>query len=225
MNDVHAHHDGHAPGESWDEKATWYAQLADLLEPEQRHATEALLDAVGAGPGKRILDLACGPGHCTVAADARGAVSLGVDRSPAMIAEAKRRFATSRFQLGDMMQPPLGPWDGIVCRFGAHHADPSWLTAARKVLWPGGRLAVAEFPPEDAADSERGMIDPEEWRVRFATAGLTEIKISSLTLHIDRLIAKNPKLKRLVREGQDASRMRLHDRVVWIISGSKPTDA
>lgn len=163
--------------EAWDARADRYADQADQMEPVLQTATKAILDAVQAGPGVRLLDLGCGPGHSTAAAHARGADAFGVDASSAMVAAAKRRFPGVRFILGDMLAPPPGPWDAIVCRFAAHHAGSAWLAAAFGVLRPGGRIAIAETSPTPGVrmDESDGKKQPSEWRRLFEEAGFADV--------------------------------------------------
>jgi len=63
-----------------------------------RQAAGPLLDAVGAGAGTRLVDVATGPGFVAGAATARGAIVTGLDFSPAMIAEARRRYPSVAFR-------------------------------------------------------------------------------------------------------------------------------
>src|SRR5687767_1037147 len=121
MNHAHVH----GP-DGWDESAQQYDTVMALIEPALGSLTTALLDAVGVARGTRLLDLACGPGHTTAAATARGASALGIDLSPQMVGAARKRFPEVAFQVDDMRALPAGPWDAIVCRFGVHHVDPSW---------------------------------------------------------------------------------------------------
>ncbi len=55
-----------------------------------------LLDAVGAGPGVRLLDVATGPGHLASQAAERGAAVTGVDVSPAMVEIAQAPLSGCR---------------------------------------------------------------------------------------------------------------------------------
>lgn len=176
----------------WDAEAEGYGRKADQLEPALDRVTNALLDAVRAGPGQRLLDLACGPGHVTKAARLRGAEAVGLDRSPAMVAGATRRFPDAAFVLGDMDDPPAGPWDAIVCRFGAHHVDGSWLAAARQILGPGGRIAIAEVAPPPGRDprDRHGKLEPSEWRRRFEAAGFDEVAVQRCEVHLP--VASHP---------------------------------
>src|ERR1700744_4226339 len=52
-------------------------------------------------PGERILDVGCGTGHLTADIAAAGALTFGIDASPAMIAQARQNFPKLQFQLVD----------------------------------------------------------------------------------------------------------------------------
>ncbi len=171
----HGHHD-HEAEDDWDDRAEEYNRSVDLMEPELAKATHALLDAARVHSGSRVLDVACGPGHTTAAATALGAHATGIDASPAMIAIAKERFPNSSFAVGNMEDPPKGPWDAVVCRLGAHHADPRWLAAVRRVLRPGGRLAIAETDAKDEESRARHMRSPSEWARILENAGYGDIE-------------------------------------------------
>ena len=63
-------HDG------WEAAAATYADAFDRFTTQ---AIEPLLDAVEAGPGVRLLDVACGPGWLSAAATQRGANGVRTD--------------------------------------------------------------------------------------------------------------------------------------------------
>lgn len=217
----HQDHASHHAAGSWAERTEWYDRVAEALEPEMRHATEAMLDAVRAGPGIRLLDLACGPGHSTAAAHARGAEALGIDVTPAMVEAARRRFPHSRFLVGDMLAPPQGPWDAITCRLGAHHVDDGWMNAAWRVLAPGGRIAIAEFGPTDDRSRDNGMRPPSDWARLLEAAGFDDVAVMPRKLHLATLAARHPMLAAMAQEGHGGHP---HDGPVYVITGSKPTD-
>lgn len=209
------HH--HGPHDDWEERATWYVRIADHFEPEYSKATQTMLEAVGATSGTKVLDLACGPGHTTAAATEQGANALGIDTSPAMIEAARERFPEPRFEIADMEDPPNGPWDAILCRMGAHHADPSWVQQAWRVLRPGGRIALAELGDHDPSDHGNGMRGPQHWVALLRSAGFQEITTTTRNLRLGDLAAQLP--------SEDAEPFGTHfqNRPIHVIAGQKPS--
>lgn len=115
---------------------------------------EPMLDALGTGPGMRLLDVACGPGDATAAAAARGAIVLGVDFAAEMVALALRKWPGVQFMEGDAekLALPDASFDAVMMNFGVLHlANPDRaLSECFRVVRPGGRLAftVWEPPPQ-----------------------------------------------------------------------------
>src|ERR1700739_2523221 len=86
------------------EKTGWESAAADYDEAFARITAQSvppLLDVVGAGPGVRLLDVACGPGYVAAEAAARGAEVTGLDFSAAMVALAQWRHPQLQFREGD----------------------------------------------------------------------------------------------------------------------------
>ena len=113
-----------------------------------------LLDSAGITAGTVMLDVACGPGLVSAAAAARGARVAGVDFSPNMVTEARRRNPGLTFQEGDAEALPFADasFDAVVIGFGLHHfpLPGRAIAEARRVLRPGGRLGFTTWaPPED----------------------------------------------------------------------------
>ncbi|AIC15518.1 class I SAM-dependent methyltransferase [Nitrososphaera viennensis] len=218
-SDARRHHHDHTT-DSWAERAKRYDDIIDLLEPELQYATEAMLDAVQVGSGTRLLDLACGPGHSTAAANARGAEALGIDSSPRMLEAARRRFPDIQFKIADMTNPPPGPWDAVICRLGAHHADDTWVNAAWRILVPGGRIALAEFDAIDETSRTKGMRHPSEWVRLLEGAGFVDVTVTTCILRLGSPAASTPNLVSTLRENQNTH---LQDGLVYILAGRKPT--
>ena len=122
-----------------------------------RHAAEHLLDAVDAGPGKRLLDIACGPGYSAGLAAQRGASAEGIDFAASMVAEAGRTYPAARFREGDAEDLPFDDesFDAAVCAFGMlHFARPERAAAeAHRVLKPGGRFAFTVWCTPDRVET------------------------------------------------------------------------
>jgi len=110
-----------------------------------------MLDAARAGPGVRVLDVACGPGYVAAAAAARGASVLGLDFAAEMVALAGRKWPGVEFKEGDAenLDLPDASFDAALVNFGILHlADPDRaLAEAWRVLKPGGRLAFTVWEP------------------------------------------------------------------------------
>lgn len=137
-------HDG------WAEVAPSYH---DSFERVTRQGTDPLLDAVAAGPGVRLLDVACGTGEVAAEATSRGAAATGVDLVAQMIAEARKLHPETEFRRGNAESLPFldASFAAVVCNFGIlHFAHPEQAIAeAFRVLTAGGRFAFTGWcPPE-----------------------------------------------------------------------------
>ena len=127
------------------ELARWQ-QAASAYEASFATATkqfiDPLLDAVNIGPGTRLLDIACGPGLVTGRAKLRGALSRGLDFSPAMLAIARLRNPAISFDEGDAeaLPYPDHAFDAAVSNFGIHHVPRPQLA-----LREAHRVCVCEL--------------------------------------------------------------------------------
>lgn len=112
-------------------------------------AIGAVLDAVGAKAGTRLLDAASGPGYLAAAGAARGADALGLDFSAAMVATARALHPCVAFQEGDAEELPFAAasFDAAAMNFGILHlARPEAAIAeAGRVLRPGGRYGFTAW--------------------------------------------------------------------------------
>jgi demethylmenaquinone methyltransferase/2-methoxy-6-polyprenyl-1,4-benzoquinol methylase len=99
--------------------------------------------------GDRVLDAACGTGDLAIADLKAGAGKVtGLDFSEQMLARARRK-APLEWVRGDLLALPFadGTFDAATVGFGARNvADLELaLRELRRVLRPGGRLAVLEI--------------------------------------------------------------------------------
>ncbi|MEV4616834.1 class I SAM-dependent methyltransferase [Kitasatospora sp. NPDC049258] len=143
---------------SWDRQQGWYL-------PDREERFRVMLDTVEAhaGAAPRVLDLACGTGSITERLLARlpGAVSVGVDLDPALLAIARGHFAAEpRLMLAtaDLRDPrwverlPEGPYDAVVTATALHWLETDDLVRLygdlAGLLRPGGVFLNADHTPE-----------------------------------------------------------------------------
>lgn len=104
----------------------------------------AVLESLGPLEGRRVLDLGCGKGRFASHLKRTGAEVIGLDLSAAMLASAKGldrvRASSKRLPFAD------GTFDAVVAIEVLEHVGevgPA-LDEARRVLGPGGRLAIVD---------------------------------------------------------------------------------
>ena len=162
---------------SWDANAApWTDAVRGGAIASRRAGTDAaVLDAVGAGPG-RVLDVGCGEGWLARALAARGFDVEGIDGSAALIEAAARSGGGTFRRLGydEAAADPStlgGPFDTVVCNF-ALLGDPlaPLLAALRTATMPGGRLVIQTVHPITAGEPYA-----DGWRTeRFEAFGTGE---------------------------------------------------
>jgi SAM-dependent methyltransferase len=132
---------------SYSAVASHYAsEIFDELQDKPFDRT--LLDRLAqlAGPGARVCDLGCGPGQVAAYLSTRGVRPFGLDLSPGMVEEARRRNPGLEFLVGDMRSMPL-PAESVAAMaafYSLIHVPEAGLPAVfaeiRRVLVPGGHL-------------------------------------------------------------------------------------
>jgi demethylmenaquinone methyltransferase/2-methoxy-6-polyprenyl-1,4-benzoquinol methylase len=113
-----------------------------------QHWRRATVGAV-VRPGDRVLDAACGTGDLAVMAAKSGATVTGLDFSEPMLERARRKAPQLDWVQGDLLALPFpdATFDVATVGFGVRNvADLATAIAElRRVLRPGGRLAVLEL--------------------------------------------------------------------------------
>jgi SAM-dependent methyltransferase len=111
-------------------------------------ALSLIRDTFAPLPGKRILDIGCGPGTLAKRLAEDGAAVTGVDPGEAALAKARAAVPAARFEAasGEALPFPDGSFDGAVMLNALHHVpNPAGaLSEAARVLVPGGVLVVVE---------------------------------------------------------------------------------
>jgi SAM-dependent methyltransferase len=111
--------------------------------------------ALTGAPGLRLADIGGGTGNYAHALRGEGWQPLVIDRSPEMLAHAAGKGLET--VLADACDLPLpdGSYDAAMLVSMLHHLDSPdrALAEARRILRPGGRLAVMVFTREDISDA------------------------------------------------------------------------
>jgi demethylmenaquinone methyltransferase/2-methoxy-6-polyprenyl-1,4-benzoquinol methylase len=100
-------------------------------------------------PGDRVLDACCGTGDLAIADARAGGKVTGLDFSEPMLERARRKAPELEWLRGDLLQLPFedAVYDAATVGFGVRNvADlDRALAELRRVLRPGGRLAILEI--------------------------------------------------------------------------------
>lgn len=137
--------------------------------------TERLLRDAGIGAGMKVLDVGCGPGTVSrMAASLVGPDGLvvGLDRSRAVIERAQAAAGVNqRFVVGELLNPPAGPFDAVVGRRVLMYQPDviEALAALREVLVPGGLAVFQEHDATSLSADERFPLHQEVHRWLWTT--------------------------------------------------------
>ena len=100
-------------------------------------------------PGARVLDACCGTGDLAIEAEREGGIVTGLDFSSQMLVRARGKSDTIDWVRGDVLSLPFenASFDAVTVGFGVRNvADlAAGLRELRRVLRPGGRLAILEI--------------------------------------------------------------------------------
>lgn len=187
-------------------------------------------------PGQRVLELACGPGDTGFLAAELvrpGGMLIATDAADAMLGVARGRARDlgvtnvefKRIEL-EWIDLPTASVDSVLCRWGLMFAiDPAAaLQEARRVLRPGGRIALAVWnvpelnpwatvptralvelghvePPDPSAPGMFALADPDRLRDLIEHAGFADAVVESVELERDA-----PSVGAFVDETLDLSR-------------------
>ena len=109
-------------------------------------------------PGDRVLDSCCGTGDLAIACLHAGGRVTGLDFSQRMLERARRKSDEIEWVEGDALALPFadGSFDAATVGFGVRNLEDleKGLAELRRVLRPGGRLAILEIT------TPRGLLRP-----------------------------------------------------------------
>jgi SAM-dependent methyltransferase len=203
--------------EGWEAAAPGWVRRQELMRRYAAPVSHSMLDALELQPGERVLELAGGVGETGMLAAELVAPGGNVtisDQAEAMLDGARARAAELglgnvefRVLNAEWIDLPLASLDAVVCRWGYMlMADPgAALAETRRVLAPGGRLALAVWdtiqenpwaalpgavlvergltsPPAPGTPGPFALGDPERLRGLLAGAGFGEIDVQALSV-------------------------------------------
>lgn len=150
-----------AQREQWNKDGAAWRYWTPFLERWYGDVTRQMLDLARIQPGQRILDIAAGAGAPAVNAAERvgpGGYVLATDISEGIVELARQvaherglKQVETRAMDGEKLDLPDDTFDAVLCRLGLMYM-PHPVTALRewrRVLKPGGRVAVAVFSSPD----------------------------------------------------------------------------
>jgi demethylmenaquinone methyltransferase / 2-methoxy-6-polyprenyl-1,4-benzoquinol methylase len=121
-----------------------HAMSAGLDRRWRRLTAEAVV-----APGDRVLDACCGTGDLALAAQAQGGKVTGLDFSEGMLERARRKSSDVEWIRGDLLRLPFqdAAFEAVTVGFGVRNVEDldRALRELRRVLKPGGRLAILEI--------------------------------------------------------------------------------
>ncbi len=180
--------------EFFDRHARQWDELARTLLPVPEYRPQ-LLELVP--EDACVLEIGVGTGGLLTELAGRAKQVIGVDHSPAMLEEARRRLGEQgvtcvELRLGEMTHLPLpdASVSCVIANMVLHHAaDPAAVLAeTRRVLIPGGLLIVADLARHEREEAREQLAD--QW-LGFDEAELASwLKASGFrTITVERISA------------------------------------
>jgi SAM-dependent methyltransferase len=174
-----------------------------LVPPLFAPFADRLVELAEPRPGDRVLDVACGTGIVARVATDRGCRATGLDSNPLMVEAARAVAPAIEWLVGEAGDLPLpdASFDLVLCQASLQYFPdrPAALREMRRVLAPGGRLALGVWrAPEhhaawlrlaEALERHAGpelgdlmrapfsFSDPDELRALVGGAGLRDIRV------------------------------------------------
>ncbi|MCB9683785.1 MAG: class I SAM-dependent methyltransferase [Alphaproteobacteria bacterium] len=160
-----------------------YDHLAPRFDATPFRTPDEVLSRVAAhvasGPRpQRALDACCGTGAAVGHLAPHVGAITGLDFSPGMLAEARRRYeglTNARFVEDDLLAwTPDEPFDLVTC-FGAlghfdHPVLPDFVAAIHRVLVPGGRFVFVTAPVPSPMQPRLWIAHAFNWTMRVRNA-------------------------------------------------------
>jgi uncharacterized protein YceH (UPF0502 family) len=179
---------------SYGAAASAYAEeSADELD-ELPFESWLLRRIVDLADGHPVVEAGSGPGHVTDFLAAAGADAMGIDLTPGMVEEARRRFPDRRYEVGDLnrLMRPVNDtgWGAVLAWFSLVHTAaselPTSIAALTRPIRPGGWLVIALLAGAEVrhldswrdieVDIDLVLHDPATVRSAAEAAGLVDLE-------------------------------------------------
>lgn len=222
--------------EGWESAAPAWGRLADRVRDWGMPVSEWMIEQLQLQPGERLLELAAGPGDTGFLAAEQirpGGTLISSDAADAMLEVARQRARAfgidnvefSRLEL-EWIDLDTASVDAVLCRWGYMlSVDPeTGLRETRRVLRPGGRLALAVWDagehnpwatipgralvnrglpaPDPAGPGMFALAAPGRLQELLESAGFVETLVTSVLL-----AREYPDVAAYVGETQELSRL------------------
>ena len=204
--------------ERWERGAAGWGRQADSFQEFAIRVSVWMVEQLDLQPGQQVLELAAGPGDTGFLAAELvrpGGSLISSDASKAMLGVAMGRARDlgvtnvefKQIEL-DWIDLPTASVDAVLCRWGLMFAvDPAAaLQEARRVLRPGGRIALAAWdepernpwatvttqalvelahtePPDPSAPGMFALADPDRLQELLETAGFVDAVVEAVQLN------------------------------------------
>lgn len=171
-----------------------------LFRGKLRELRQRTADLAHIQSGEKVLDVGCGTGTLAILVALRvGATGkvFGIDPGAQQIASARFRASQSNlpieFKVGviEHLDFPARTFDVALSTLMMHHLSDKLkrqgLAELFRVLYPGGRLVIADFKRPEQRPTERGHFGPGGIRIQeFATlvkeVGFSEVEAEEMPL-------------------------------------------
>ncbi len=135
----------------------------DMLAMAQRRKQDAVLDRLGLAAGTTMLEIGCGWGSLSQAAQDRGAAVTAISLSPSQLEYARAHYGDVDFRLCDY-RDVVGHFDAVasveMVEAVGERYWPDYLDTIVRCLKPGGRAAIQFISiPDDMYEAYRQGVD------------------------------------------------------------------
>jgi len=172
----------------------WLAGWEMALRPSNRKRNCWAVGLLEVGPSDRILEIGFGPGLAIreLSRRATRGYVCGIDHSAEMVRQARKRNARAvraglvDLRLGSAEGLPRfdQPFDKVLAvnSLGMWHDPDARLKELRRVMAPGGRIAIVSQPRCPGATAETTGLAEHEIVERLERAGFTGVRSETLGL-------------------------------------------